>query len=120
MTPEQEHILAFVRGHRAVEALASLGISVTSDGDSIVVDNPHGWVAIAAPQDVAEGLLALASKTEDLRRWASLLLAATPFVDLALDDVPYGDALLEALWDATNGEPIRASALLAAQELRVP
>jgi hypothetical protein len=119
VTPEQEAILAFVRGRTDVESLAPLGINVSAEGDTVVIDNPHGYVVRALPADVAEGFLTLASRGDELQRWAALLLAATPFVDLDLDEIPYGDVLLEGLWDASAGEPVRASALLAARELRV-
>jgi hypothetical protein len=119
VTSERERILDFVRGRRDVESLTPLGITVTTEGDSVAVENPRRYVVTATANDVAEGLLRLASREEELRRWAGLLLAASPFVELALDDVPYGDVLLEGLWDASAGEPVRVAALLAAKELSV-
>lgn len=118
MTPQHE-ILAFVRGQREIADLAALGIKVDAEGDNLVVSNPEAHVAVAVPADIAEGMMALAEDGDRLRSWASVLLAAAPFIELALDEAPYGDVLLEALWDASNGEPIRAAALLAARELRV-
>ena len=52
-----------------------------------------------------------------LTEWAEVLLAGSSFLDLQLEDHGYGAALLEALWEASAGEPIRESAILAAQEL---
>jgi hypothetical protein len=117
VTAEQEAILEFVRGRSDLETLAPLGITTTVDGERLVIDNPRGYVAAAEARDVAEGLLTLAARGDELRRWAALLLAASPFVELRLDDVPYGDVLLEGLWDASGGEPVRVAALLAAKEL---
>jgi hypothetical protein len=102
-----------------VDSLGSLGITIGAEGEELVIENPNAHVAAASPADVAEGLLALASRKDELRRWAALLLAASAFVDLELDEVPYGDVLLEGLWDASAGQPVRAAALLAAKELRV-
>lgn len=67
MTPEQESILDFVRGRRDVESLAPLGITVSAECDSLVVDNPNGFVVSASPADVAEGFLTLASRSDELR-----------------------------------------------------
>ena len=117
MLSAQRLILEVVRGQRGWDELESVGITVRLREDDAVIENPHGHMAVAEPKDVAEGLLNHATDVEELRSWAALLLASAPFVQLNLEGHAYGEVLLEGLWDASAGEPVRQSALLAAKEL---
>jgi len=106
-----------IRGVRPWNDLEAIGIGIESDGDRLVVENPRGHLAVATPEDVAEGFTRLAEDTDRLSEWASILLGASSFIDLRLENQVYGEALLEGLWEASAGEPIRESAALAAKEL---
>jgi hypothetical protein len=117
MLSAQDQILDAVRGRSDWEELESIGISVNFRGGDVVIENPRGHVAIAEPKDVAEGFINHLGDEGGLRRWAALLIASAPFVQLNLEGHAYGEVLLEGLWDVSAGEPVRESALLAAKEL---
>lgn len=117
MQNSQGLILEAVRGRRTWDELESIGITVSFLEADAVIENPHGHVAVAEPKDVAEGFLNHATDAEQLREWAAILLAGASFVQLNLEGHTYGEVLLEGLWDASAGEPVRQSALLAAKEL---
>jgi hypothetical protein len=112
-------ILEFVRGRRSIESLAPFGITMALTSSGLVMQNRDGYLATAHPVDVAAGMLALMPDHEALVRWAGQLLAASPFLDLALDDMPYGEALLSGLWEVSCGSPVPEAAFLAAKELHV-
>ena len=106
-----------VRGLKSWKDLADLGITIERRGDETVYSNLNGYVAIVSPEDVAEGLTRLHGDSVQLGEWAEVVLGGSSFLDLHLEDHGYGAALLEALWEASAGEPIRESAMLAAREL---
>jgi hypothetical protein len=62
-------------------------------------------------------LVSLASDHERLAKWASILLAGSIFVDLAMDSQPAGEEPLEALWDISFGKPRDDAALRLARKL---
>lgn len=112
-----ELILQVVRGEKPWTDLARLGITIVFEGSATRVDNPRGMVAVAQPVDIAQGLLEYRDRPDDLRAWARVILAGVPFLDLALDDQPVGDILLDALWDATFGRQLADEAIRTAEQL---
>ena len=109
-----------VRGLRHWDSLASIGITVRVGENECEIDNPSKQVVSVSPRDVAEGFVRLAADPQALRKWASVLLAGSAFLDLRLEDDPYGQILLEGLWDANDDGRVRQGALLAARELYSP
>lgn len=113
-------IKACVHGTRPWGTLKDIGITVKVDGARQVYENPHGHKIAVLPEDLAQGLTRLRNNSPQLRQWADVILGASNFIELSgVEDQPYGQALVEALWDLSAGEPIRESALLAARELFV-
>lgn len=98
----------FVRGAVDVAALEPLGIAVAFEGGGMTLRDNSQPDLVVRPSvaDVASGYVASwARGTDALQRWAQVMLGLTP-VDLsALEDSPDGDALLEAIWDASAGAP---------------
>ncbi len=113
----EEMVRACIRGTRPWADLRAVGIELKTTGSILNVENPHNVVATATPTDVAEGFVRLASDPDRLREWASMLLEGSSFIDLKLEGQAYGEALLNGLWEASAGEPLRESAVLAAREL---
>lgn len=112
-----EAALAAVRGLRDWASLESLGVIVRIGESECDIDNSSQHVVSVSPRDVAEGLVRLSSDPDSLRTWANVLLAGSNFLDLKLEGDPYGQILLEGLWDASDEGRVRRSALLAAREL---
>jgi hypothetical protein len=106
-----------VRGERPWADLGAIGIKIDFNGDRCTIENERGVVATADVHDLAEGLLAHVSEDHDLRKWAYLMEASSPFLDLDVEDHPAGEVLLNALWDASFGQPIPADAIIAAERL---
>lgn len=106
-----------VRGLRSWDTLEAIGVSIEQVGERVVYSNPWNHVVPVLPEDVAEGLTRLQGDTSRLQAWAEVLLGGSNFLELHLEDQHYGETLLEALWEASAGEPVRQSAILAAREL---
>src|SRR5579884_1384252 len=114
---DNEIVLEVVRGQRPWTDLGSLGIIITFEGQRTRVQNPTGIVVVAGPADIAQGLLAYRGRPRELRTWARVILAGIPFLDLALEEEPVGDILLDALHNADYGEPISEEAFTVAERL---
>jgi hypothetical protein len=112
--------LEAVRGLRDWDALASIGITVKVGENECEIENPSGQVITVSPSDVAEGFVRLSADPSALKRWASVLLSGSGFLDLKLENDQYGQVLLEGLWDASDDGRARQGALLAARELYTP
>ena len=93
-----DKLIRFVRGELPVESLADIGIRLNLENDSCRVDNPAGIVAQADAPDLAAGMLAHRDDPDKLREWAMFIQAAD--IELAADDHPHGEVVLDALWDA--------------------
>ena len=113
---ESEVIREMVRGERPWSDLPSLDIVVHMERNTFSADNPRKIEVRIHSRDVAQGLLRLRNDRRDLRRWAWIILAAD-FVDLALEEEPDGDILLDALWDASFGEPVSEEAFATVERL---
>ena len=108
-TLTEELVLAVIRGQLPLSALESAGIrlEVAPQGEGgnerRVTVNPEAAVTVAPrPVDIAAGLLVYKERPEQLRDWAAFVLGASEIIDLeGLDNWPEGDAILNALWDAS-------------------
>jgi hypothetical protein len=114
---EQELIRQVVRGERPWKDLGAIGIKIDFEGDRCAIENERGIVATADVHDLAEGLLAHVHGVHEVRKWAYLMEAGSSFLDLDVEDHPAGEVLLNALWDASFGQPIPAEAIAAAERL---
>ena len=106
---EQTAILNVVRGSRPWKDLSAFGVVMRLDGDRCTLDNPRHITATVSPADLAQGFARLHHDPTALREWAFLVEAMD--VDLAMDEHPAGEMLLEALWDASFGNPIHPKQL---------
>jgi hypothetical protein len=114
-----ERIKECVRGLRPWADLQSIGIRVEQSGANAVFSNPHGHHALVFPEDLAQGLTRQSGDSTRLKEWADVILGGSNFMELRIEGNPYGEALLEALWELSAGNPIRESAMFAARELFV-
>jgi hypothetical protein len=115
-----QHILRdFVRGLRTWQDLELTGVTVAFTEDGCVCKGKGLAVVMASAEDVAEGMQRMRTASETaFRRWASALLAASAVVDLAdLETHAYGETLLNALWDASAGEPLTPETVAIVQSL---
>ena len=96
--------LAIVRGETALDALMKIGVDIDYENGLYKLQSGNSDVAVmASASDVGFGILRYRSaKTKEIRKWAFFLLAESGLIDLsALELHPQGDALLNALWDAS-------------------
>lgn len=99
-------IIRIVRGEVPWSSLRRYGVDVRKERNSwswrLLPVIPRPVAPLAA--DVAAGLVALHSRPDSLKEWASFLLAASPFVTFdAVTASSQGEALLEVLWDIQSG-----------------
>lgn len=104
----QTPIHSFVIGESDVERLADVGIGFTFDGSGVQLEEPAGLEEVVRPTvaEVAQGFIASWARGRDaLQRWAQVVLALSA-IDLAdLEDRKDGEELLNAVWDAADGNP---------------
>jgi hypothetical protein len=116
-------ILQVVRGERPLAALSEAGLIVKSSydrgGRRLVYDitNTRNTVAVAKAVDLAMGLLSYLDRPRELRRWAGLIQAGVNFLDIDVEDDPFGEILLDAVWSASFGELVSPEAVAAARVL---
>ncbi len=103
---EQEAILEVVRGSRPWRDLAALGVVVRLEDGRRTLMNPRGVTATVRFRDLARGFASL-HHAAALREWAFVVEALD--VDWEGEGRPGGEWLLEALWDASFGNPIDAT-----------
>jgi hypothetical protein len=112
----QEILRQVVRGERPWTDLGVVGIHVRREGDRHILENPQHISACVGVQDLARGFRTYLPDVHALREWAFLVEA----MDVDLGEVechPEGETLLEALWDASFGEPVSTKALRAIEQL---
>jgi hypothetical protein len=116
--PESAHaiVLGFVRGELPWERVESLGIRMTRTDDGFDVSNPRQLVVEARLRDIAAGLLCYRDNAEALWHWASIVLAASAFLELGeeIENTPEGELLLNALWDASFRQEVDPNAFSTA------
>lgn len=101
-------VLEFARGERDWRDLELVGLTVSFMDDGCDCDGAGTVVAAPSVRDVAQGFIRhLEAREIDLRRWASVMLAASAVMDLSrLEKHPEGERIISALWDASGGEPV--------------
>src|ERR1700685_648340 len=102
------------RGERPSQAPRTLGVSTDPDAGE-AGDIPPLDVSITA-DDLALGFVVHLENPQELRRWAFVLQAA-PCDFSAVQAVPDGELLLDALWQASFGDPLDAAAVARIKEL---
>lgn len=104
----EDTIHQFVLGLVDVAALEPLGIEVAFEHDGMTMRQSSEPDLVVRPSvaDVATGFVtSWARGTDELQRWAQVILGLGPLDLGALEDAPEGNALLEAIWDASAGTP---------------
>lgn len=110
-------VLRFVRGKASWRSLERVGIYVELKDEGCEIDNPWEIVVNAAAGDIAEGLLAHRDDPQELVRWARIVMGGSGFINLnALEQSAQGDVLLNALWDAMDGD-LSEDAIKAAESV---
>lgn len=119
----EELILDAVRGRIPWSVLEKFGITMDIRGvlpNRIYhIDNPRRLVAVAEMKDIAEGLLKFCDSPRVVAEWASIVLAGSTFIDFA-DEVemhPYGDEIIDALWDAAFEGKVTPRSIEIAKEI---
>lgn len=111
-------ILDFVRGARSWADLETLGARIAFSDDGCSID---GTLYVVRPslRDIAQGLAHhAAGPAHHLQRWAQVVLAGSGFLDLAdLESDPDGEEILNAIWDASAGDPPEEHAVLLARSI---
>jgi hypothetical protein len=90
-------------------------MSIKLDGDSWTLENPSGISVTAGVQDVARGFLTHLSNPSALRKWAFVVEALD--LDLDVENQPAAETLLNAVWDASFGNPIHADVIRTIEQL---
>lgn len=116
-TQPSDIVIQVVRGERPWNALQEVGIDIAFQSGRCFIDNTAHVEATAQAHDVAQGLIAYQDNPSALRTWAWILLAGSPFLELALEQHHAGEVLLEALWDASFGQPLSEYAKAVSAQL---
>lgn len=118
MNTKVKELLEFTRGESAWKDLHIPGMEVDFVRWKIL--EPAASPTLAAtvsPTDVVLGFTRLIDDRWALRRWSFVILTASDHFAFSDEfESPAGQELLEALWDASFGEPIREEAILFIQK----
>ena len=111
-------ILAIVRGEMPLSVLPELGIEIICcDGTFELRSGPPEVALKPSASDIACGILAHQHNRDTLRAWAFFILGES---DIDLENVeshPQGEALIEALWEASSKGEVGLDALKIANGL---
>jgi hypothetical protein len=113
----QETVRQVVRGEAEWSVLEPWGIVLRLASDGIEVENPSGVMTRVDERDIAAGMLRLSFDPIGLQRWAQYLLAASVLVELDLEGSPYGQRLLEELWDLADERSLSLDARAVCNEI---
>jgi hypothetical protein len=110
-------IRAFVRGELGRQDLEKLGIEIREIEGGYEFANHQHIVAKVSLRDVAQGLLRFRYDPEAMRYWAGLVVAGSSFIEFGPDfeELPDGEVLLDALWDAWFRQDIAEDAFVRAE-----
>lgn len=123
MQPSCGAIVKYVRGDlRLSDLLSSLrkiDVEVRIGEHRIEMVNPRLITETASMRDIAAGFVARLGNIDEMKEWARIVICGSSFLDLSeeFDNLPEGDVLLNALWDAMAGVPPRGSTLDMIREL---
>lgn len=111
--------LAVIRGERPLSALSEIGVQVSCQEDGCKLESKVTEVLVTPlAADLAQGLLTYRADSDELKLWAFFILAESGMVDLSeVESHPQGDALIEALWDASSFSYISEDAIKVAESL---
>ena len=101
-----DKIFQIVRGQAHWSILRTFGIEQRQEIDRCTWHIPFLIAKPIMPKvsDVATGILKLSVKPNELREWASFLLAASSLVTFdELEKSRYGESLINVLWDISSG-----------------
>jgi hypothetical protein len=98
-------IIRVVRGQAHWSSLQHLGFSVRREPDRWIMPPVLKNLVVPKVSDVAAGILSLRFKPDELREWASFVLAASSLISLErIDETHLGKNVIEALWDLSFGK----------------
>ena len=119
MDSDRNLVLQFVRGERKWRDLGQVGLTISFMDDGCNCDGSGTVVVAPAVGDVASGLVRMVEGPEvELRRWASVVLAASAVIDLrALELHSDGERILSTLWDASAGVAVEADLIALGRTL---
>jgi hypothetical protein len=109
--------MAFIRGERPWRDLEPLGLRIAFSDDRCEI---QGSTSVVTPtiKDLARGLLNHISDPVHLRQWAAVVLAGSEFIDLKqIERDPQGELIIDALWEASAGDPVPEAAVATATRL---
>jgi len=112
---DREMIRQVVRGERPWTDLRAIGMNIQLEGNRCAIENPRQISTTADVHDLAKGFLAYLHDARALREWAFLIEAID--VDLDVENHPAGETLLNALWDASFGNPLHADVVRTVEQL---
>ncbi len=113
----QEVIRQVVRGERPWTDLRTAGIDIQLDGAHCHMGNPNDVAADGDVYDLARGLLANLPDPAALRTWA-FVLQAESFLNWGdAEHHPAWETLWDAVWRASFGDQVPATAIQTAEEL---
>jgi len=113
-----ELIQQVIQGERPCTDLSELGIRIQIVDDKWHIESPPMEAVRLHIADVAHGLVKYAPSPNDLKKWATLMLCGSGFIDFSECETQTGwDLLLNALWDAMGTGTFSNSALHLAEEL---
>ncbi len=99
-----ESIIAVVQGLRKWETLRSLGVRRSGQ---IWYFDPYPRPVAVSTKDLLIGFRRYDGKPPEMREWATFILAAAGLISLEqIETAPSGEALIEALWDASAGDRV--------------
>lgn len=102
----KDDVIRFVRGEKPWNMLKSPDIRIEFVDKKVQAKSSGKPVAAPQLPDIAQGFSRFRDDPESLREWAAVMLALLE-IDLdALENNPDGEALKEALWDASFSEEV--------------
>ena len=109
-------IIRVVRGQTHWSSLQHLGFNIRREPDRWIMPPVLKELVVPRISDVAAGILSLRSNPEELREWASFVLAASSLISLEkMDETNLGKKVLEALWDLSFGKDVSEELVRLAQ-----
>jgi len=109
-------IIRVVRGQTHWSSLQHLGFNIRREPDRWIMPSVLKELVVPRISDVAAGILSLRSKPDELREWASFVLAASSLISLEkINETNLGKKVLEALWDLSFGKDVSEELVRLAQ-----
>jgi hypothetical protein len=101
-----------------LSALSEIGVQVSYQGGACKLESKvPGVLATPLASDLAQGLLTYRAKSDELRLWAFFVLGETTVDFTEVESHPQGEALIEALWDASFSGNVTDDVIKVAENL---